>query len=172
VSVDHSEDLAKRVCAFLLQQLDGSEQLDAPLSTFTVSPGKRYRFRVAYVGGGRACPVSVSVDSHMLRVISLDGNPITPRDVTSVVMAAGQHLIVGFKLPACSSTALRVVRDGLRMLSAAANMLNYQWRTYEKVYSNFNFGRESNIASLHKSVHVAKWLRGPQIWKDSSVVDV
>jgi hypothetical protein len=119
--------LAKRVCAFLLQQLDGSEYLDAPLSTFTVSPGKRYRFRVAYVGGGRACPIALSVGSHMLRVISLDGHPITPREVTSVVMAAGQHLIVDFKFLACSSTTLRVVRDGLQIWSASANVLDYQW---------------------------------------------
>lgn len=73
------------------KQLDGSEQLDSPPSTFTVSPGKRYRFRVAYVGGGRACPIIVRVGSHILRVISLDGNPITPREVTSVTMAAGER---------------------------------------------------------------------------------
>ncbi|XP_023707484.1 laccase-4 isoform X2 [Cryptotermes secundus] len=72
-------------------KLDGSEHLDAPLSTFTVSPGNRYRFRVAYAGGDRACPVTVSVASHTLRVISLDGNPITPREITSVVMAAGER---------------------------------------------------------------------------------
>lgn len=127
---------------------------------------------MAYVGGDRACPVTVSVASHTLRVISLDGNPITPREVTSVVMAAGQHLIVESKLSACSSTTLRVVRFGVQMWSEAVNMLIYQWRIYKNGYSSFKFGQESNTASLHKTLHVAKCLKGPQILEDSSVVGV
>lgn len=82
------------VCAYLFQQSGGSERQDAPLSTFTVAPGKRYRFRLAYAGGGRACPITVSIANHVLRVISLDGNPIIPREVTSFVMAAGQQIYV------------------------------------------------------------------------------
>lgn len=80
----------------LLQRMEGSERRDNPLTTFTVAPRKKYRFRVAYAGGGRSCPITVSVANHVLRVISLDGNPIKPRDVASFVMAAGQKTPLGF----------------------------------------------------------------------------
>ncbi|XP_021934112.1 laccase-1-like [Zootermopsis nevadensis] len=72
-------------------RMEGSERRDNPLTTFTVAPRKKYRFRVAYAGGGRSCPITVSVANHVLRVISLDGNPIKPRDVASFVMAAGER---------------------------------------------------------------------------------
>jgi hypothetical protein len=76
----------------LLQRPGGSDQPDSPPSVFTVAPKKKYRFRVVYAGGGKACPITISVANHVLRVISLDGNPVTPREVTSLVMAAGQKI--------------------------------------------------------------------------------
>jgi hypothetical protein len=89
-----------RACAYLFQKLGEAEGPDSPLSTFTVAPGKRYRFRLAYAGGGRACPITVSIANHVLSVISLDGSPITPLEVTSFVMAAGQQLSVNPNLTA------------------------------------------------------------------------
>ena len=94
LSICHIYTSVIRACTCLFQKLGGAEGPDPPLSTFTVAPGKRYRFRLAYVGGGRACPITVSIANHVLSVISLDGSPITPREVTSFVMAAGQQLSV------------------------------------------------------------------------------
>ncbi|XP_024876061.1 laccase-4-like isoform X1 [Temnothorax curvispinosus] len=62
-----------------------------PLSTFTVIPGRRHRFRVANAGGAGACPVTLSVDSHPLFLIALDGHPIESRHVTSITLAKGER---------------------------------------------------------------------------------
>ncbi|PSN32868.1 hypothetical protein C0J52_23401 [Blattella germanica] len=70
--------------------LQESDTVPTPLSTFTVSPGKRYRFRVAYAGGGRGCPITIRVAGHVLRVIALDGNPIVPRERADFVLTADQ----------------------------------------------------------------------------------
>jgi hypothetical protein len=112
------------VCLLQQQQLGSSEAPDTPLSTFTVAPGKRYRFRLAYAGGGRACPITVSVANHMLRVIFLDGNPISPQDVTSFVMAAGQHIGGDFGL---SSTVCSWRRVAAYMLTKQSWTADEGW---------------------------------------------
>lgn len=60
-----------------------------PLTTFTVVPGRRHRFRVANAGGAGACPVTLSIDGHSLLLIALDGHSIEPRHVTSITLAKG-----------------------------------------------------------------------------------
>ncbi|XP_014481527.1 PREDICTED: laccase-2-like isoform X2 [Dinoponera quadriceps] len=62
-----------------------------PLTTFTVVPGRRHRFRVANAGGAGACPVTLFVDGHTLLLIALDGHPIEPRQVTSITLAKGER---------------------------------------------------------------------------------
>jgi len=60
-----------------------------PLSTFTVIPGRRHRFRVANGGGAGACPVTLFINGHPLLLIALDGHPIEPRQITSITLAKG-----------------------------------------------------------------------------------
>lgn len=62
-----------------------------PLSTFTVIPGRRHRFRVANAGGAGACPVTLFVDGHTLLLIALDGHPIEPRQIASITLAKGER---------------------------------------------------------------------------------
>lgn len=61
-----------------------------PPATFKVQPGVRYRFRLAHAGVVSACPLRFSVDEHLLKVIEIDGSPISPRDVSSITMASGK----------------------------------------------------------------------------------
>jgi hypothetical protein len=37
-------------------------------------------------------------------------------------------------------------------------------------YFSFELGHESNISSLHKTVHAARCLKESRIWKDPSVI--
>lgn len=71
-----------------------------PLSTFTVIPGRRHRFRIAHAGGAGSCPINLSVEGHTLLVIALDGHAVDPEQVTSVTLVKGtfRNLIVGIKL--------------------------------------------------------------------------
>lgn len=63
-----------------------------PISVFTVKSGLRYRFRVAYAGGVRGCPIAISVQTHSLKIIALDGHAIIPRDVELLELGRGERV--------------------------------------------------------------------------------
>ncbi|XP_020712537.2 laccase-4-like isoform X2 [Athalia rosae] len=63
-----------------------------PLSTFTVIPGRRHRFRVAHAGGAGSCPVNVAIEGHSVLVIALDGHAVNPQQVTSFTLVKGERL--------------------------------------------------------------------------------
>ncbi|KAG7212343.1 hypothetical protein KM043_012664 [Ampulex compressa] len=64
---------------------------NVPFTTFTVVPGRRHRFRLANAGGAGSCPITLSIDSHPLLLIALDGHPVKPRHVTSITLAKGER---------------------------------------------------------------------------------
>lgn len=59
---------------------------------FSVKKGMRYRFRLAFGAGLKACPIEVSIDHHNLKIIALDGHPINPYDVSSFIFSKGERL--------------------------------------------------------------------------------
>ncbi|XP_046598049.1 laccase-2 isoform X1 [Neodiprion lecontei] len=63
-----------------------------PLSTFTLIPGRRHRFRVAHAGGAGSCPVNLALEGHSILVIALDGHPVSPLKVKSVTLVKGERL--------------------------------------------------------------------------------
>ncbi|RZC42614.1 laccase-like, partial [Asbolus verrucosus] len=64
----------------------------AALSIFNVKRNKRYRFRVAYTGGKLGCPVTLSIDNHLIKIIALDGNPISPSVADSIILSKGERV--------------------------------------------------------------------------------
>lgn len=70
----------------------------APMETsanpaeFEVEQGKRYRFRVAYTGGPVGCPVTLTLDRHLVKVIGMDGNPTNPYEVSSITLSKGERV--------------------------------------------------------------------------------
>lgn len=67
------------------------ESPDAPVSKFTVEYGKRYRFRLAYGGGSKSCPVKFSIDQHVLQLVALDGHRIEVENVNSITLGRGER---------------------------------------------------------------------------------
>ncbi|KAI4461027.1 multi-copper oxidase [Holotrichia oblita] len=59
---------------------------------FHILKGKRYRFRMAYTGGVTGCPVSMNVENHLLKVITLDGHSINPYEVDTIVLNKGERV--------------------------------------------------------------------------------
>lgn len=59
---------------------------------FNVKPGRRHRFRVAYTSGLSGCPVNLTVDNHLLKIIELDGNPTNPHEVSSIRISKGERI--------------------------------------------------------------------------------
>jgi laccase len=70
----------------------GPSHTGAALSIFTVKSNKRYRFRAAFAGGGSACPVTLTVDNHKMKIITVDGNPVNPNEADSIVLGKGERV--------------------------------------------------------------------------------
>ncbi|CAG4911873.1 unnamed protein product [Colias eurytheme] len=68
-----------------------AESPNAPLSTFNVEYGKRYRFRLAYGGGIKSCSIKFYIEDHILNLVALDGDMIVPEYVNSITMGRGER---------------------------------------------------------------------------------
>ncbi|CAL1546441.1 unnamed protein product [Lymnaea stagnalis] len=64
--------------------------ITTPREVFRVTPGKRYRFRVAS-NGILNCPLMISVDNHSLEIIATDGQPVQPLEVAAFNIFAGER---------------------------------------------------------------------------------
>ncbi|XP_033107123.1 laccase-1-like [Anneissia japonica] len=74
-----------------------------PLSTFEVDEGLAYRFRlISGVFGW--CNMHVSVESHPLTIIALDGYEVMPTEVDSLVVAPGERVDFVLKATAYPSS--------------------------------------------------------------------
>ena len=61
-----------------------------PMATLYVTPGFKYRFRVANPGF-TLCPVLLSIDDHDLLVIASDTGPFQPEMAKSIVIYGGER---------------------------------------------------------------------------------
>ncbi|XP_068629765.1 uncharacterized protein [Battus philenor] len=89
-----------------------SEFSNAPISTFIVEHGKKYRFRLLYGGGFKSCPVKMSIDEHALKIIALDGSGIKAENVDAITLSRGER--VDFVLEANKANGvykIRVIAD-------------------------------------------------------------
>ena len=67
---------------------DSVTQTNTPHAEFHVKSGYRYRFRI--IGGVTAsCVFQVAIQDHNLTVIAVDGYPVQPVVVNTVIIAAG-----------------------------------------------------------------------------------
>ena len=62
--------------------------MELPLEVVRVTPGLKHRIRFVD-GGSFDCPLMVSVDSHRLTIIAIDGTPIIPFTTDSFIMFSG-----------------------------------------------------------------------------------
>ncbi|KAJ8957788.1 hypothetical protein NQ314_006503 [Rhamnusium bicolor] len=139
------------------------------LSVFNVEKDKRYRFRVAYTAGSVGCPVAISVDSHLLKIIALDGNPINPYEVSSAELTKGERLDfvlktnqkIGAYFLRAKSTCNENELNGLSMISydgfSGANIenkivLEENFRKFDTSLCNSKIGKVclGDVRSLNK----------------------
>ena len=66
-----------------------SPETMVPLETFEVRRGGKYRFRL--ISAAMAYPFRVSIDRHLLHVISTDGNDVMTTPVVSIVIQSGER---------------------------------------------------------------------------------
>lgn len=66
---------------------------NTPLEIFTMTPGRRYRFRMINAFSS-VCPAQVTIEGHGLTVIATDGEPVHPVNVNTVISFSGKCLRV------------------------------------------------------------------------------
>lgn len=65
---------------------------NTPLEVFTMTPGKRYRFRMI-TAFSSVCPAQLTVEGHSLTLISTDGEPVHPVTVNTIISFSGEFHI-------------------------------------------------------------------------------
>lgn len=62
---------------------------NTPLEVFTMTPGRRYRFRLINAFAS-VCPAQVTIEGHSLTVIATDGEPVQPVQVNTIISFSGK----------------------------------------------------------------------------------
>ncbi|XP_025829791.1 laccase-5 isoform X2 [Agrilus planipennis] len=65
-------------------------QTNTPLEVFTVTPGRRYRFRTI-TSLATVCPVQLTIEGHDLTLIATDGEPVHPVQVNTIISFSGER---------------------------------------------------------------------------------
>lgn len=68
---------------------------NTPLEIFTVTPGRRYRFRLIN-SFATVCPAQITIEGHGLTVISTDGEPVHPVQVNTIISFSGEFCLIYF----------------------------------------------------------------------------
>lgn len=63
---------------------------NTPLEVFTVTPGRRYRFRMINAFC-TVCPAQLTIEGHPLLILSSDGEPVQPMPVNTIISFTGER---------------------------------------------------------------------------------
>ncbi|XP_015602372.1 laccase-5 isoform X1 [Cephus cinctus] len=63
---------------------------NTPLEVFTITPGRRYRFRMIN-SFGSVCPAQITFQDHTLTLIAADGEPVHPVNVNTIISFSGER---------------------------------------------------------------------------------
>ncbi|KAK5644323.1 hypothetical protein RI129_005623 [Pyrocoelia pectoralis] len=115
-------------------------------NVFQVDWGKRYRFRAMYSGGAASCPVTVSIDKHPLTILSLDGYPINPQQVSSVSFSKGERVdFIVTANQASNSYLLRVVSECAHNAVKIEGVVKYTEVAHEVLHRYYPKNRPTTL---------------------------
>ena len=63
---------------------------NTPLEVFTITPGRRYRFRLINAFA-TVCPAQITFQGHELTIIATDGEPVKPVNVNTIISFSGER---------------------------------------------------------------------------------
>ncbi|XP_039747362.1 laccase-5 [Pararge aegeria] len=63
---------------------------NTPLEVFTMTPGKRYRFRIINAFAS-VCPAQITFEGHDLTLIATDGEPVQPVKINTIISFSGER---------------------------------------------------------------------------------
>lgn len=62
---------------------------NTPLEVFTITSGRRYRFRLIN-SFGSVCPSQITIEGHTLTLIATDGEAVQPIQVNTIISFSGK----------------------------------------------------------------------------------
>lgn len=65
---------------------------NTPLEIFTMTPGRRYRFRLINAFAS-VCPAQITFEGHGITIIATDGEPVHPVQVNTIISFSGKQTI-------------------------------------------------------------------------------
>lgn len=68
---------------------------NTPLEVFTITPGRRYRFRLIN-SFGSVCPAQITFQGHTVTLIAADGEPVHPVPINTIISFSGEFEIKSF----------------------------------------------------------------------------
>lgn len=101
---------------------------EAPLSKFNIVYGKKYRFRLAYGGGTKSCPIRFSVEEHILKLVALDGHQIEAEDVDSITLGRGERadfILEAKRAPSVYKMRVKAEKSCQENLEGEADLVYY-----------------------------------------------
>lgn len=66
---------------------------NTPLEVFTITPGRRYRFRMIN-SFASVCPAQLTIEGHDLILIATDGEPVRPVQVNTIISFSGKYIVI------------------------------------------------------------------------------
>ncbi|KAF3429633.1 hypothetical protein E2986_09965 [Frieseomelitta varia] len=66
---------------------------NTPLEIFTITPGRRYRFRLIN-SFGSVCPSQITFEGHTLTIIATDGEAVQPVAVDTIISFSGKNRLI------------------------------------------------------------------------------
>ncbi len=82
---------------------------NTPLEVFTVTPGRRYRFRMIN-NFCTVCPAQLTIEGHSLTVIASDGEPVQPVRVDTIISFSGEFFVFGSSIRSSVVTILPILK--------------------------------------------------------------
>lgn len=86
----HTNDARHSRTRFCPQDPNTGFMTNTPLEVFTITPGRRYRFRLIN-SFGSVCPSQITFEGHSLTVIATDGEAVEPATVDTIISFSGKN---------------------------------------------------------------------------------
>lgn len=85
--------ISQHISYLSLQDPNTGFMTNTPLEMFTITPGRRYRFRLIN-SYGSVCPSQITVEGHTLTIIATDGEAVRPVQVNTIISFSGKVSIL------------------------------------------------------------------------------
>ncbi|XP_050534932.1 uncharacterized protein LOC126901979 [Daktulosphaira vitifoliae] len=123
-------------------------------TSISLKTNGRYRFRVINFGGDLKCPVYIKFNQHHLTIISIDGNPVVPKIVDSIIIKSDETL--DFIVTTSEGKGIYYM-----VMKSTSHCLNMDLNHIITVY--YNSSLNAIIEDIKNPIHIKEDLSEPNL---------